>query len=179
MALFAARYAHAFADVLVSGGLADDLIDGQLERLLSAWRCSAELREVMADPSIPAEQKRAVLDRLSASLELLPPFRNLVAVLIDHGRITALEEVIAAFRAWWQQRQGISEVEILTARELDPAAQTRLLEKASALAGTRVRAVFRKDPSILGGVMVRVGSAVYDGSVRGRVDRLKEALTAQ
>lgn len=179
MSLFAARYAHAFADVLVAGGFSEEQIHGQLESLLAAWRESAELREVMADPSIPAEQKRAVLDRLSVSLELLPPFRNLVAVLIDHSRIASLEEVIKAFRSWWQQRQGIAEAEILTARDLDPADQARLVEKAAGLAGTRVRATFRKDPSILGGVIVRVGSAVYDGSVRGRVDRLREALSAQ
>ena len=179
MSLFAARYAHAFADVLVSGGYADDQIERQLESLLGAWRESRELREVMADPSVPAEQKRAVLDRLSASLQLLPPFRNLVAVLIDHARVASLEEVVAAFRLWWQQRQGIAEAEILTARELDAADRARLVEKAAGLAGTRVRATFRQDPSILGGVIVRVGSAVYDGSLRGRVDRLKEALSAQ
>lgn len=179
MSLFAARYARAFADVLVSSGVADDVVERQLDSLMAAWNASPELREAMADPSIPADQKLAVLDRLSASLQLLPAVRNLLAVLIDHGRIAALTEVITAFRSWWQARQGVAEAEILTARELAAADQTRLVEKVATLAGARIRANFRTDPSILGGVIVRVGSAVYDGSVRGRVHRLKEALSAQ
>lgn len=179
MSLFAARYARAFTDVLVSGGVADEVVERQLDSLMAAWNAAPELREAMADPSIPAEQKLAVLDRLSATLQLLPALRNLLAVLIDHGRIAALDEVIAAFRSWWQQRQGIAQAEILTARELDSADQARLVEKVTGLAGARVRATFRTDPSILGGVIVRLGSAVYDGSVLGRMDRLKQALNAQ
>ena len=179
MSLFAARYARAFADVLDSSGIADDVVERQIDSVMSAWNASPELREAMADPSIPAEQKLAVLDRLSTSLQLLPAVRNLLAVLIDHGRIAALDEVIAAFRSWWQARQGVAEAEILTARELAAADRTRLVEKVATLAGARIRASFRTDPSILGGVIVRVGSAVYDGSVRGRVHRLKEALSAQ
>ena len=179
MSLFAARYARAFADVLVAAGVTDAQIESQLDGLMTAWSSSSELREVMADPSVPSEQKLAVLDRLSASLQLLPIVRNLVAVLIDHGRIAALDEVVSTFRSWWQSRQGVAEADILTARELDAADRERLVEKVSGLAGARIRASFRTDPAILGGVVVRVGSAVYDGSLLGRVHRLKEALNAQ
>jgi len=83
---------------------------------------------------------------------------------------------VAAYRAELQTRQGIQTVEIVTARELDEAERGSLTEGVGKLAGGRIAAQFTLDAAILGGTVVRIGSTVYDGSIRGRLERLKEAL---
>jgi F-type H+-transporting ATPase subunit delta len=104
--------------------------------------------------------------------------RNLLAVLIKNDRIGEVKEVAAAYRAEMQERQGIRPVEIVTARELGEKDRAGLVTGVGKLAGAQIQASFKLDKTILGGTVVRIGSTVYDGSVRGRLDRLKEALIA-
>jgi F-type H+-transporting ATPase subunit delta len=104
--------------------------------------------------------------------------RNLLAVLIKNDRIGEVREVAEAYRAELQARQGIRPVEIVTARELNEEDRAGLLAGVGKLAGAKIQASFKIDQSILGGTVVRIGSTVYDGSVRGRLERLKEALVA-
>ena len=99
-------------------------------------------------------------------------------MLINNGRISAVAEVAAAYRKLLQDQLGIRQAEITTARELDPAERALLLSSVGKLAGARIEASFKLDKSILGGTVVRIGSTIYDASVRGRLDRLKEALVA-
>ena len=87
-----------------------------------------------------------------------------------------MREVAAAYRAELQERMGIRQAEIVTARELSSDERSQLIEGVGKLAGTKIQADFKLDQSILGGAVVRIGSTVYDGSVRGRLERLKEAL---
>jgi len=89
-----------------------------------------------------------------------------------------VNEVAQAYRKLLQERLGIRQAEVVTARELSAAEQTSLLAEIGKMAGSRIDASFRLDKSILGGTIVRIGSTVYDGSVRGRLDRLKDALAA-
>ncbi len=176
MAAFVARYARAFADVVTEKKLDAAALDGQWNDFLAAWNASSELRELFGNPSVAAAQKVAILDKLNAKLSLQKELRNLLAVLIDHGRIGQVGEVAAAYRAEIRERLGIRKVEIVTARELDEQDRAGLLAVAGQLAGAQIEAGFRLDPSILGGTVVRIGSTVYDGSVRGRLERLKDAL---
>jgi F-type H+-transporting ATPase subunit delta len=104
--------------------------------------------------------------------------RNLLAVLINHDRIAHVREVAAAYRAALQEQMGIRQAEIVTARELSGEERDALLEGVGKLAGAQIAPVFKQDASILGGAVVRIGSTVYDGSVRGRLERLREALVA-
>jgi F-type H+-transporting ATPase subunit delta len=178
MAAFAARYARAFADVVAEFHLGATEVEKQLNDFVASWDGSPELREVFGDPSVPAVQKIAVLDAMKGKLQLAPQVRNLLAVLVEHGRIGAIHEVVAEYRKELQLRLGIHQAEVTTARKLDAAAKTALLEDIGKLAKGRVEATFTLDPSILGGVVVRIGSTVYDGSVLGRVERLKEVLSS-
>jgi F-type H+-transporting ATPase subunit delta len=123
-------------------------------------------------------QKVAILDKMNAKIGMMRQVRNLIAVLINNGRIGHVHEVVAAYRAELQARQGIRQAEIVTARELSEQERNALLAGVGNLAGARVQASFTLDKTILGGTVVRIGSTVYDGSVRGRLERLKEALTA-
>jgi F-type H+-transporting ATPase subunit delta len=183
MSAFASRYARAFADVVTSAHLNTAAIDQQLSDLLATWDGSSELREIFENPAVPAAQKIAILDKLNTGLEgrglgLQKELRNLIAVLIHNDRIAHIAEVAAAYRAELEERQGIRQAEITTARELSEAERATLLAGVGKLAGAKIQPTFKLDQSILGGTVVRIGSTVYDGSVRGRLERLKEVLVA-
>ena len=178
MAAFASRYARAFADVVASARLDTAAIDRQINDFLATWDGSRELREVFENPAIPAPQKVALLDKMNDKLGLRRELRNLIAILINNDRISHIQEVVEAYRTEMQERLGIRQAEIVTARELDEQERRSLIEGAARLAGTEVQATFKLDKNILGGTVVRIGSTVYDGSVRGRLDRLREALVS-
>jgi F-type H+-transporting ATPase subunit delta len=178
MAAFVARYARAFADVVTQEKLDTAELDRQLNDFLSTWDGSAELRELFINPAVGAKQKVALLDKMNATLGLRKELRNLLAVLIDNNRIGQVKEVVQAYRTELQERLGIRQVEIVTARPLDDKESGELVAGVGKLAGARIQASFKLDTSILGGTVVRIGSTVYDGSVRGRLERLKAALVA-
>ena len=177
MAAFASRYARAFADVVASAHLDTAAIDRQLNDLLATWDGSRELREVFENPAIPAPQKVAILDSMNKKLGLQRELRNLIAVLINNDRIAHIREVVEAYRAELQERLGIRQAEIVTARQLSEQERASLLAGVGKLAGAPIQATFKLDEKILGGTVVRIGSTVYDGSVRGRLERLRETLT--
>jgi F-type H+-transporting ATPase subunit delta len=176
MAAFVSRYASAFLDVVTEKKLDASAIDAQLNDFLGTWEGSSELREFFVNPSVPAVQKVGVLDKLNAKLGMMKELRNLIAVLIDNDRIIGVAEVAAAYRQLLQERLGIYPAEIVTARELGKEEREKLMAEVGKLAGGKVDAVFKEDASILGGTVVRIGSTVYDGSVRGRLERLREEL---
>ena len=178
MAAFVSRYANAFADVVTAAKLDTAAIDAQLTDFLATWDGSPELREFLENPAIAALQKVEILDKLNAKLKLQKELRNLIAVLISNGRISNVKEVAEAYRRLLQQQSGTGPAEIVTARELDSNERQALVAEIAKLAGSQISASFTLDKSILGGTVVRIGSTVYDGSVRGRLERLKEALIA-
>jgi F-type H+-transporting ATPase subunit delta len=175
-AAFAGRYARAFADVVSSANLDATALDGQFNDFLGTWDGSADLRELFINPAVPATQKVSILDKLNAKMGLQKELRNLLAVLINNDRIGEVHEVAAAWRAVMQERLGIRQAEIVTARELGPLERAELVAGVGKLAGSRIEPTFKLDASIIGGTVVRIGSTVWDGSVRGRLERLKEAL---
>jgi F-type H+-transporting ATPase subunit delta len=178
MPAFVSRYATAFAEVVTAEKLDTAAIDGHLTDFLATWIGSPELRTFFVNPAVPAAQKVAFLDTLNARLGLEKELRNLIAVLIDNDRVGHVAEVVAAYRQLLQEQLGIRPAEIVTARELAPEERGKLVAEVARLAGAKIDAHFKLDPAILGGTVVRIGSTVYDGSVRGRLERLKEALIA-
>ena len=177
-AAFASRYARAFADVVASAHLNATALDRQFNDFLGTWDGSKDLRELFINPAVPATQKVSILDKLNAKMGLQRELRNLIAVLINNDRIGEVHEVAEAWRAEMQERLGIRQAEIVTARELGPQERAELVAGVGKLAGSRIEPTFKLDESIIGGTVVRIGSTVYDGSVRGRLERLKEALIA-
>jgi F-type H+-transporting ATPase subunit delta len=176
MPAFVARYATAFADVVTAAKLDTAAIDRQFTDFLSTWDGSRELREFFINPAQPSTLKVEVLDKLNAKLGMMKELRNLIAVLINNDRIGDVSEVAAAYRALLQEQMGIRPAEIVTARELSKDERDKLVAEVGKLAGAKIDASFKLDPAILGGTVVRIGSTVYDGSVRGRLERLKETL---
>jgi F-type H+-transporting ATPase subunit delta len=178
MPAFVARYAAAFAEVVAEAKLDTAAIDRQLTDFLATWEGSAALREVFLNPAIGETQKITILDKMNAKMGLRKEVRNLLAVLIRNDRIGHVSEVAAAYRKMLQEQMGIRPAEITTARELSKGERDTLAAEVGKLAGGKVDASFKLDKSILGGAVVRVGSTVYDGSVKGRLERLKEVLAS-
>jgi F-type H+-transporting ATPase subunit delta len=179
MAAFASRYATAFLEVVTAARLDTAAIDRQFADFLATWDGSAELRAFFVNPAIPAAQKVAFLDKLNIRLGLQKQLRNLIAVLINNGRIGGIAEVAGSYRRLLQEQLGIRPAEIVTARELSAEERKMLVAGVAKLVEGRVEPVFKLDKSILGGTVVRIGSTIYDGSVRGRLERLKEALASE
>jgi F-type H+-transporting ATPase subunit delta len=178
MASVTNTYARAFAEAVFSGRLDPDKTLQEAQAVAELVAGSKELREVWETPSITAEQKRAVLDAIAARQGISRTVRNFVAVLIDHRRINFLGPIVKQFEQELNQRLGFTEAEITSARELNQADRSTLEAQMEKLTGKKVRAHFLSDESILGGVILKVGSTIYDGSVRGQLERIKQALSS-
>jgi F-type H+-transporting ATPase subunit delta len=178
MSAFAARYARAFADVVLDTKLDTAGVEQQLKDFSATFAGSKDLREVLLNPSIPTGRRVSILDAVNSRIGCGPKVRNFLAVLISHERLAALGEIIEEYRLEMNRRLSISDAEVVTARPLQDQERARLEREVAELAGTRVNATFRQDKSLIGGAMVRIGSTIYDGSVRGRLERLKERLVA-
>ena len=178
MSVFAARYARALADVVLDAKLNPEEVEGQLEDFAATFAGSKELRELLLNPSIPTRKRVAILDTVNSRIGCGPKVRNFIAVLIRNERLGALAEILEEYRFEMNRRLQISDAEVVTARPLPEQERNSLEEQVAKLAGTRVNATFREDKSLIGGAMVRIGSTIYDGSVRGRLERLRERLVS-
>jgi F-type H+-transporting ATPase subunit delta len=178
MAAVSSRYARALADVIAGAKLDASKAVEQLRSVVAAFVESSDLREVWESPAIPVEQKRQVLDVLAARIGVTErPIRNFIAVLIDQDRIMLLPEIAKELDGELNSRIGRVDAEIVSARELGPEQRSTLLAEISRLTGKIVLPHYKTDKSLLGGVKVRVGSTIYDGSVRGQLQRIRQQLT--
>lgn len=178
MASVTSTYARAFADVVLDKRLDVSKTLQEAQSIASLVASSKELREVWATPSILAEQKRSVLDAIVTRQKISRPVRNFVAVLIDHRRIQFLDAIVTQFEQELNQRLGFAEAEISSARELSDAERRGLEAQVAQLTGKKVRARYSRDASLLGGAVVKVGSTIYDGSVKGQLERIREQISS-
>ncbi len=176
MAAVQSRYARALADVVFEKKLIPGRIREQLRSLVDTFNASLDLRRVWENPGVPTEQKTKLLDAICAQLTVEPVVRNFVAVLIRHQRIAMLGSIVEQFDLEVNARLGIADAEITSARALGPDERQAMESQIARLTGKQVRAKYVTDGALLGGAIVRVGSTVYDGSVRGQINKLKEVL---
>ena len=178
MAAVTNRYARAFADVVFDLKLESKQVLEQLQSMAKLFDDNLELRRVWESPAIPAEQKRKLLDAIAERGAIVRQVRNFLAVLIDHGRINQLDAIARQFQTELNTRLGIVEAEVTTARALGEAERKELIEQVAKVTGKQISAEYKIDPSMIGGAMIRVGSTIYDGSVRGQLEKMKEQLSA-
>ncbi len=177
MAAVSIRYARALADVIADTKLNPSNVVAQLKSLVAAFEESRELREVWESPAIPVKQKQQVLDALAARIGVTDrPVRNFIAVLIDQDRISLLPEISKLLEIELNSRSGRLDAEIVSARELVPEQRSSLLDELSRMTGKIVLPRYAIDKRLIGGVTVRVGSTIYDGSVRGQLQRIRQQL---
>jgi F-type H+-transporting ATPase subunit delta len=176
MAAFASKYARAFADVVIERKLDPARAGDELRLLQDILQSSAELRMVWGDPSLSAAHKVALLDAVVRKAGMSRETRNFLAVLIEHRRLGAFPQIVSQFKTELNQRLGIAEAEVTTAHELGEESKLALERLIAGITGMKVKASYSRDEKILGGAVVRLGSTIYDGSVRGQLQRLKRLI---
>jgi F-type H+-transporting ATPase subunit delta len=174
----ARRYAAALADVVISRKEEREVQDE-----LSAWermmQDNPQLVEVFGNPTVPYEQKRRVLDALIARARLHQTTANFLQVLLQNQRITELSEINKRLAQVLDERSGVVSAHVTTARPVTESAQTALRAKLAALTGKDVHLSFATNEELIGGIVTRIGSTVYDGSVRGQLQQAREQLTGK
>jgi F-type H+-transporting ATPase subunit delta len=178
VASVASTYARAFADVVLSARLDPNRAIGGLRRIAGLLNESSELRRVWENPAVPAEQKHRLLDAITQREGIERHVRNLIAVLIDHRRVQFLDRITQQLEKELDARLGFAEAQITSARDLDDGEKRSLEAQIQKMTGKQVRAKFGLDASLLGGAIVRVGSTIYDGSVKGQLQKIKEAISS-
>src|SRR5712692_759747 len=171
----ARRYASALADVVLQRGEA-----AEVQAELASWeemiQLTPNLLEVFRNPTIALDHKRAVLNKL---IERAKPRRttvNFLKVLLQNQRLTELSEINRKFAEALDERAGVVAATVTTARAVPERSQQQLHAKLTGLTGKKVRVDFATDPDLLGGIVTRIGSTVYDGSVRNQLKQIKEKM---
>ncbi|HWX55258.1 MAG TPA: ATP synthase F1 subunit delta [Verrucomicrobiae bacterium] len=177
MAAVSGRYARAFAEVIMDQKASPQRAVADLNAIAALVSANAELRTVFQNPSVEHQQKLKLLDAIIARAKGSKMLRNFVAVLIDQRRIGQIEDVARQFQHELNERMGIAEAQVSSARDLAAAEKKSLEKRLAATTGKEIDATYMKDESLLGGALVRIGSTVYDGSVRGQMQRIKEQIT--
>jgi len=172
------QYANAMADIALAQGAAEAAAK-QLHDFGAAYAESAELRTFLASPAVSIEAKHAVIEKIVARLGASKIIRNFLFVIADHRRTQLIPEVIAAFHEVIRHRQGIAEAEISSAIELTGAQKKEVATTLAWLTGKKIEAKYALEPTLLGGVVVRIGDTIYDGSLRSRLNEMRARLAAE
>jgi F-type H+-transporting ATPase subunit delta len=178
MASVAGTYARAFADVVLSAHLNAERSVAELRTIANLIDESIELRRILENPAVPADQKRRLLDVIVQRDNISRQVRNLIAVLIDHRRTHFLGPIIGQLEKELDARLGFAEAEISSSRDLSDSEKRAFEAEVAKLTGKKVRAHYTRDASLLGGAVLRIGSTIYDGSVKGQLERIKTALSS-
>ena len=171
----ARRYAEAAFEIAQR----DDSIDAWRRELEAAAAVVGDERvaRYLSNPAVPLAERAALVEK-ALGKAVSRPVLNLVLLQLRRGRIEELPQVAAEFRRLDNARQGITEASATAAAELTPAEVEAITRRLEQLTGGRVELDVQVDPSLLGGVVVRVGDRLIDGSVRGRLERLRNRLVA-
>jgi F-type H+-transporting ATPase subunit delta len=178
MAAVLGRYARAYAEVVVSHRLNPEKTVAEFEQMAEIINYSRELRNVLSNPAVSREQKLKLLDSIIQHIGATKMLRNFLAVLIDHRRIGKISDLLEQFKRELDRRMGIADAKVSSIRELTSAEKKSLEQQLAEITGKTVRATYSQDAGLLGGVMVRVGSTIYDGSVHGRLQRMRQELAS-
>jgi F-type H+-transporting ATPase subunit delta len=174
----ASRYARALVDLAMdpSSGLDPQIALEKLRLFEALLEDSADLRNLLMSPAVSMADKRAVLTRLGGLLGMPHMLRNFLCVLAEHHRIGIVKEARSAFEQMLDERRGVARADVTSARGLTGEQRARLEAELARLAGRRVRCEFSVDNNLIGGAVARIGSTVYDGSVRGQLAEMRRRL---
>ena len=171
----ASRYATALADVALEQNDADR-VKNDLNSFAKTFAESLDLRALIESPGVGQDLKHRVIGEIASRMGLVPAVRNFAFLLVHHHRTEILAEIQQAFQTELNTRLGIAEAEVTSAREMSTEERGKLTSALERRTGKKIEASFRRDESLVGGTVVRVGSTIYDGSVREQLMRLRERL---
>jgi F-type H+-transporting ATPase subunit delta len=169
------RYARALEDVLGPRGDYRRVLS-ELEDFAATYRQSAELRNVFESPAVPLADKIKVLAAIVGRMGTAAVTSNFLRVLVAHYRMSLIEQVGQAFRKIAHDRLGVTEVRIESAATLSDAERDSLRGRFAEITGRQVELEFHLNPELQGGVLAQIQSTVYDGSVRGSLERIRQQL---
>ena len=171
----ARRYSTALADVVFQTGQSD-AIKTELAMCAQLFGGNAELQNVFSNPTVAHSSKEKLLESLIAKANPTKTTANFLRVLLQNSRITDLGEINERFAAVLDERGGLISAEITSARELPEAERADFEKNLERLTGKKVNVNYAVNKEIIGGVVTRIGSTVYDGSVKMKLENLKEQL---
>lgn len=177
--LIAGKHAKRYALALLE--LCDEdqshaRIQRDLQKFLGVYESSAELRGALANPSIPVESKRAIVEELLKRQIANRITRNFLLLLLDRGRISLLPEIVADFVHRIDQKAGRVRAEVTSAVPLSSIDSSRIQRALEQMTGKKVTVETRVDPALIGGVVTRIGNVVLDGSVKNQIETMREHL---
>jgi F-type H+-transporting ATPase subunit delta len=170
------RYARALFDVAVKEKQDLGMIDRELAEFIDLLKQHASFGKVLLNPAVPAPRKRAAVAAVISQAKLSPAMAKLLVLLAERDRFILLPDLLAAYRQRVRDFQKIVRAEVVTAEPLSAEraqAVERGLEQAS---GRHVQMDTRVDPSLIGGVVARIGSTVYDASIATHLQKMKQRL---
>ncbi len=171
----ARRYASALADVVIERNEAQ-LVQAELGAWAKMITDNGSLLEAFRNPTVAYEQKQNVLNALIARTKVRSTTTNFLRTLLKNQRLSDLPEVNAKLAQILDERSGVVSAEITSARPVSDSARALLEEKLAEMTGKKARLTFATDESLLGGIVTRIGSTIYDGSVSNQLSRLREEL---
>jgi F-type H+-transporting ATPase subunit delta len=174
----AERYASALVDVALEKNQAD-LLKQELAAFAAMVRESGELHAFLANPTISRAIKHAAIDQLVERMGASRTLRNYLFVIVDQRRAGLLIEIQQAFSALLDARQGITQVTVTSAADLTDGERGELHDVLAKLTGRKVQGQFNTDPALIGGAVVRIGSTIYDGSVRAQLGRMRARMISE
>ena len=173
----AIRYARALLDVAVTEKNDLEQIERELSAFADLFKQYPLLEKVLLNPAVPLPRKRAAVADLLAQAKFTPIVSKLIALLADRDRLVLIPELLAAYRSRLLDYRGVVRAEVTTATALDPSRTAAIQQGLAHLTGRTVYLETRIDPAIIGGLVARVGSTVYDASVTRQLEKMKERLT--
>jgi F-type H+-transporting ATPase subunit delta len=177
----ALRYARALADIVLGGnaGITPEQALGQVRAFEDLIDTSDDLRNVLLSPSVPPARKRAVVKQIGERIGTSRIICHFLYVVIDHRRIPMLGAIRRAFESYVDEVLGIVRADVTAALELTEQQRGLVTEKLARITGKRVESRFSVDPELVGGIVARIGSTIYDGSVRGQLSALRRKLVSE
>lgn len=173
----ARRYASALADVVMKSGDTVTVRD-ELDKWGEMLSANDNLADVFANPSIAHARKEGVLEGLIKRTSPTKTTSNFLRVLLENNRLTDLAAINEKFESVIEERSGRIKAFVSSAHELSDGQKNELKSNLEKLTGKKVQLNFEIDPELIGGVVTRVGSTVYDGSVRTQLEHLREQLVS-
>lgn len=178
MKALAERYAGALVDVALENKQADQ-VKQELEAFAALIRESPELNAVLSNPSIARASKHSAIEQIVARMGASRTLRNYLFVIVDQRRAGMLVEIEQAFSRLLDARQGITQAKVTSATELTAQERAELSAALEKLTGTKVQAQYATDEALIGGAVVRIGSTIYDGSVRTQLERMRVRMISE
>jgi F-type H+-transporting ATPase subunit delta len=173
----ATRYARALLDVAVKEHADLDQVERELASIVDLFQQHKVLSQVLLNPVVPVRRKRAAMDALTARGQLLTMVAKLLGLLAERDRLVLLPELLAAYRDRLLDYRHVVRAEVTTTVPLRDDQVNAIETNLARASGRTVTLSTKVDPSIIGGVVTRIGSTIYDGSVTRQLQRMKEKLS--